>query len=211
MKARCLSLLLLLIMGGSIAIPMTSWAKEAAQPWELVSPEGVIGKYRKTHPPFFAIDRFVGKGDIPYEVHKTPIGNIGMLICHDLTFPEPARVLMLKGADIIALSTNWPKQVEVAPRFTVYARALENRVHLIVADRVGVERKAEFLGLSKIVNAAGMDKAVAGPTGEELLYAELDLAYPRQKHVVFVPGVWELDWIKERRPELYGEITKPQE
>jgi len=42
MKARCWSLLLLLMMGGSIAIPMTSWAKEAAQQWELVNPEGVV-------------------------------------------------------------------------------------------------------------------------------------------------------------------------
>jgi 5-aminopentanamidase len=175
----------------------------------LVGPEGFIGKYRKTHPPFFALDRFIDKGDIPFTVHKTPIGNIGMLICHDLTFPEPARVLMLKGADIIALSTNWPKAIDVAPRFTVYTRALENHVHIIAADRVGIERKAEFLGLSKIVNAAGMDKASASATGEVIIYAELDLAYPRQKHIVLKPGVWEIDWLTERRPELYGDIVKP--
>jgi len=42
MKARCRVFLLLLIVGGFIAIPVTSWAKEAAQQWELVNPEGVV-------------------------------------------------------------------------------------------------------------------------------------------------------------------------
>jgi predicted amidohydrolase len=175
----------------------------------LVGPAGVVGKYRKTHPPFFALDHFVDKGDIPYEVHKTPVGNIGILICHDLTFPEPARMLMLKGADIIAVIANWPRTLDITPKCILNTRAVENRVHFVAADRVGSERKAEFLGLSKIVNAAGMDKVVASITDEEIIYAEVDLAFARNKHVMFIPGVWEIDWIKERRPELYGDITRP--
>jgi predicted amidohydrolase len=175
----------------------------------FLGPKGLEGKYRKTHPPFFALDRFVDKGNIPFEVHRTPAGNIGMLICHDLTYPEPARVLMLKGADIIAVLTNWPRQPDIAARHMVNTRAVENFVHIVAADRVGLERKARFLGRSKIVNAAGMDKANASMTKEEIIYADLDLAFPRNKHIVFIPGVWELDYIKERRTELYGDITRP--
>lgn len=175
----------------------------------FLGPDGLVGKYRKTHPPFFALDRFIDKGDIPYQVHRTPVGNIGMLICHDLTYPEPARVLMLKGADIIVLLTNWPRRPDIAARHMVNTRAVENLVHIVAADRVGTERKARFLGWSKIVNAAGMDRAQATKTREEIIYADVDLAFPRNKHIVFSPGVWELDYIKERRVELYGDITRP--
>lgn len=175
----------------------------------LVGREGVVGKHRKAHPPMAALDRYMDKGDIPFTVHRTPVGNIGMLICHDITFPESARVLMLLGADIIAVPANWPLRLDVVAKHFVNTRAVENFVHIVAADRVGSERKGEYLGLSKIVNAAGMTKSEASMDDEEIIYAELDLAFPRQKHIVFMPGVWEMDYIKERRPELYGDITRP--
>jgi predicted amidohydrolase len=174
----------------------------------FTGPDGLIGKHRKTHPPFFGLDRFVDKGDIPFTMHQTPIGNIGMLICHDITFPESARVLMLKGADIIALPTNWPRIVDYVPKHILPTRALENHVHIVAVDRVGVEREAKFLGLSRIVNCAMQVKAGASITREEIIYADLDLSFPRMKKMVFGPG-WQMDWINERRPEFYGDIVKP--
>jgi 5-aminopentanamidase len=173
----------------------------------FLGPEGLIGKYRKTHLPY--LDRFADKGDIPFKVFRTPIGNIGMLICYDLSFPESARVLMLEGADIIAIPTNWPRIGDFIPKYTLNTRAQENRVHIVAADRVGVERKMKFLGMSKIANAAGQNKAVASIRREEIIYAEVDLAYSRMKRLVFKPGGAGLDWINDRRPELYGEIVKP--
>jgi predicted amidohydrolase len=159
----------------------------------FVGPEGLIGKHRKTHPPFFGLDRFVDKGDIPFTVFKTPVGNIGILICHDITFPESARVLMLKGADIIALPTNWPRPVDYVPKHILPTRALENHVHIVAVDRVGVERKAKFLGLSRIVNCAMQVKASATMTREEIIYAELDLSFPRMKKIVFGQDAWQMD------------------
>jgi len=175
----------------------------------FIGPDGLVGKHRKVHPPRAGLDKFMDKGDIPFTVHRTPVGNIGILICHDITFPESARVLMLKGADIIALPTNWPRMPDVVSKHFIVTRAVENFVHIVAADRVGVERKVGFLGQSKIVNAAGMVKAEASIENEEIVAAELDLAFPRHKHIVFIPGVWEMDWLKERRPEMYVEITNP--
>lgn len=174
----------------------------------LTGPKGLIGKHRKIHPPLGALDKFMDKGDIPFTVYKTPVGNIGMLICHDITFPESARVLMLQGADIIAVPTNWPRMLDVVSRYFINTRAVENFVHIVAADRVGTERKAQFLGQSKIVSAAGVTKVEASTENEQIISADLDLAFARQKHIVFIPGVWEMDFLKERRPQFYEEITK---
>lgn len=175
----------------------------------FMGPEGLVGKYRKTHIPYSAVDRFVEPGEKEPEVFKTSIGNIGILICHDITFPESARILMLQGADIIAVATNWPRRPDITSRHIVNTRAVENFVHIIAADRVGVERKGRFLGMSKIVNARGMTRASAGIRREEILYAELDLSYARQKYAEISPGVRTIDIINDRRPEFYGNIARP--
>ena len=72
----------------------------------LIGPEGVIGKYRKNHLPYLGFDRFLDKGDEPFKVYRTPVGNIGLHICYDCNFPESARVMTLLGADILILLTN---------------------------------------------------------------------------------------------------------
>jgi predicted amidohydrolase len=66
----------------------------------LVGPEGVAGSYRKTHLPFIGIDRFLSQGDRPFEVFDLPFGKIGLNICYDISFPEPARILKLLGAQV---------------------------------------------------------------------------------------------------------------
>ena len=174
----------------------------------LVGPEGVVGKYRKNHLPFLGIDRFVDPGDKPFQVQETPIGNIGMHICYDCNFPESARIMTLLGADILALPTNWPGGRDTIPRYIVNARACENRVHVVAADRVGRERGVKFLGRSKIVNATGQTLAKGSANNEEILYGEVSLAVARQKRIIIKPGEFEVDLIADRRPELYGEITE---
>ena len=44
----------------------------------FIGPDGLIGKYHKNHLPFLGVDRFVDRGDKPFEVYRTPIGNIGL-------------------------------------------------------------------------------------------------------------------------------------
>ena len=64
-----------------------------------------------------------------------------------------------------------------------------------------------FFGRSKIISASGDTLAEAG-SDEETIYAEVSLAEARQKHIIIKPGEFELDLIHDRRPELYGEITR---
>jgi predicted amidohydrolase len=103
----------------------------------LLGPGGLVGKYRKNHLPFLGVDRFLDPGDKPFTVYKTAIGNIGIHICYDCNFPESARVMMLLGADILALPTNWPEGRGKMAKYVVIARAYENKVHLAAFKAFG--------------------------------------------------------------------------
>ena len=174
----------------------------------LVGPKGLVGKYRKIHLPFLGIDRYLDRGDRPFEVYKTPIGNIGMHICYDCNFPENARVMALMGADILVLPTNWPQGRGKVPKYVVNTRAYENKVHFVAVDRVGHERGTSFIGTSKIVDAMGDTVVQASTDKEETIYAEVNLADARQKKLIFKPGEFEMNFIADRRPEMYGKITE---
>ncbi len=175
----------------------------------LVGPDGVAGHYRKNHLPCLGVDRFLDPGDLGFGVYDTPVGRIGLHICYDCNFPEAPRIMALKGAEILALPTNWPPGRGHIPRYVINTRAFENKVHVIAVDRVGLERGVTFYGHSKIANAWGDTLAEGSGDREEVLYAEVDLAEARQKHIVIRPGEFEVDFIRDRRPELYGDLVKP--
>lgn len=175
----------------------------------LLSPQGVIGKYRKTHIPFLGLDRFVDKGSA-FKVHETPIGNIGLQICYDIEFPESSRVMALMGADILVHISNSPT-TEFDRRIinhVVISRAIENTVYVVTANRVGTERGWTFCGLSKIVDTSGKILNCASPDKEEIIYSEVSPESARQKQLIVTPGEYEQNYMKDRRPELYGPITK---
>ena len=175
----------------------------------LISPEGLIGSYRKNHLPYLGIDRFVDRGNRPFEVYRTPVGNIGIEICYDIIFPENSRVMALQGADILVLPTNFPKgRGEKITEHVVTTRAIENRVYVVTANRIGSERGHGFSGLSKIVSATWETMALASPDKEEIIYAEIDLDVARKKRDTIQPGQHVTDFIKDRRPELYGIISE---
>ena len=176
----------------------------------LVGPGGVAGKYRKVHLPHLGVDRFLDKGDAPFQVYSTPVGRIGLNICYDSIFPECARVMALAGADIIALPTNWPRGRERIPAFVINTRAIENKVHHIAVDRVGEERGITFIGRSKIVDCQGVTLAEAGAVDEEIICADVDPEEARQKRTVVIPGQFEFNVMEDRRPEFYKEIGKPR-
>ena len=118
--------------------------------------------------------------------------------------------MALIGADILALPTNFPKgRGEMVSEHIVTTRAMENRVHVVAANRIGTERDRVFSGLSKIVNASWDTLALASPDKEEIIYGDIDLDVARQKWDIIIPGEHEVDFIKDRRPELYGVITEP--
>jgi predicted amidohydrolase len=172
----------------------------------LVAPEGLVGTYRKTHLPFLGVDRFTTPGD-ELHVWDTALGRIGVEICYDLRFPEVTRTLALHGADLVAHPTNFPIAAKVQTEVITLARAAENRIYLLTANRVGKERWGEFCGHSQIVDPHGVRLAEADPTEETLLVGEVDLEKARNKDYV-IPGEYELYLFGHRRPELYGALVE---
>jgi predicted amidohydrolase len=172
----------------------------------LVGPDGLLGTYRKTHLPFLGVDRFVVPGD-ELTVCETPLGRIGIEICYDLRFPEVTRTLALKGADVIAHPTNFPMAAKTQTELITVARAAENRVYLLTANRVGKERWGEFCGWSQIVDPYGKRLAEAGEREETLLLGEVELEKARDKDYV-IPGEYELYLFGHRRPELYSALVE---
>jgi 5-aminopentanamidase len=177
----------------------------------LVGPDGVVGSYRKIHLPYLGVDRFTTPGDRPFAVHEAAGIRIGMHICYDGGFPESARVMTLLGADLVVLPTNWPPGAECMAGCAVNTRAMENNVYYAACDRVGDERGFHFIGLSKICDPSGRMLAEAAHAREEILYAEIDVEQARQKKIIRVPGLHEIDRLRDRRPEMYTQITRPQD
>ncbi len=173
----------------------------------LLSPDGVLGCYRKTHLICLGVDRYLTPGERLAEPFATPLGRLGMLICYDLRFPEPARVLALTGAQAILLPTAWPQAATLYPDFVARARAAENGLYLLAADHVGSEGASRYLGRSMIIGPDGEVLAEAGKDKEALLIADLDLSRSERKHRIFRPGEYEIDLLRDRRPELYGLIA----
>ncbi|MHB8636004.1 MAG: carbon-nitrogen hydrolase family protein [Fimbriimonadaceae bacterium] len=170
----------------------------------LFEPRKAAQYYRKSHLPFLGFDRFAIPGD-QLPVFETALGRIGILICFDQRLPEPARVLSLAGADLIVLPTNWPVGAETSADIMCIARAAENRVWLVTANRVGNENGFEFIGRSKIISPTGAVIAAAG-CEEAVITANIDLGEARQKRTVNIPGRYEMEVFKSRRPGLYGSL-----
>jgi predicted amidohydrolase len=137
----------------------------------LVGPNGLVGRYRKTHL-FVADPRWAAVGDLGFPVWETEFGRLGIAICLDLEFPEVARVLALKGAQIIAFPCNWLG--EICPSGIWMTRALENEVYLVAANRWGRERGVKFSGGSCVIGPQGNILAFRG-NGNGVVAAELSI------------------------------------
>ncbi|HSI71853.1 MAG TPA: carbon-nitrogen hydrolase family protein [Fimbriimonas sp.] len=172
----------------------------------LMEPNTPPRTYSKTHLPHLGYDMFVERGD-HLTVFETRLGRIGLIICYDLRPPEAARVLALKGAELIILPTNWPVGAEISAETISVARAVENLVFLATCNRVGEENGFTFIGKSKIIAPNGKVLASA-EAGEEIITAEIDLSQARNKRIVNVPGKYEMDIFGSRNPALYQEIVE---
>ena len=174
----------------------------------LITPRGLLGSYRKTHLPYLGVDRYLRPGEQIGPVLETNLGRLGSLVCYDLRFPEPARVLALQGAQIILVSTAWPASAHLYPEFLARARAAENGVFLAAANRIGQEGSAAYLGRSLIISPSGSVLAEGSEDREELLVCDIDPGESDEKHRIFIPGEYELDLFGDRRPELYSTLVQ---
>jgi 5-aminopentanamidase len=174
----------------------------------LVGPGGFVAGYRKIHLPFLGVDRFTTPGDRPFAVHDLGGLRVGMNICYDGSFPESSRVLTLLGADLIVLPTNWPTGAVTTVCHLVQARALENHIFYAAVNRVGEERGFRFIGQSRIVQCNGDILVQAGEQDADIIVAEIDPAVARNKHLIKIPGKYEIDRVADRRPEMYGPLCE---
>lgn len=148
----------------------------------LVDPNGnVIGEYRKIH--------LFGYGSREPEVltpgHSltvvnTDLGQIGMVVCYDLRYPELFRHMIDSGAEMVLVASAWPHPRVDAWTTLNRARALENQIHIIAANGVGPTRSGPSLGgHSMIVDPWGVPVAQGGDD-PALVIAQIDLDAPQQ-------------------------------
>jgi len=162
----------------------------------LAGPSGPLAVYRKIHL-FDREKRFFRPGASPPPVVEEAGARIGLMICWDWYFPETARALARRGAQVIAhaanLSLPWCMDA-------MRTRSLENRVFTVTANRTGTEEvsgvKQEYYGRSQVVDTrGGRLLAVGGEEVEGVHTVEIDPAEADDK--TMTPrneGPWEARW-----------------
>lgn len=165
----------------------------------LIGPDGsVLANYRKSHL-FGELDRAMFKA-VGSDFPLARLGDlkIGLLICYDIEFPEPARLLALQGADVILVPTAQMEPYHQVAKYVIPARAYENQVYLAYANHSGIDDGLDYIGESSICGPDGAVLAMAGK-GEDMLYAVCEPVHHAK--------VREADpLIADRRPELYAPL-----
>jgi N-carbamoylputrescine amidase len=164
----------------------------------------IAGTYRKIHVPDIPLweEKFYfSPGDLGFPVFQTRHGTIGVQISWDNLYPECARILALKGANMIFAPTSCAFKSQGLWQTVVTGNAIANAVFIMRVNRVGSEAAHDFYGMSFCVGPEG--ELTGGPTGtsDGVLLAEADLSYLSE-----VRREWPI--MKERRPDLYHEVLQ---
>jgi predicted amidohydrolase len=156
----------------------------------------VPGTYRKVH--LFSLtreNRYFEPGRKPV-IARTSLGSIGLMICYDLRFPELCRTLMLGGATIIAVMAQWPAERLAHWEVLLKARAVENQLYVLGANRCGRDADLVYAGHSRIMSPYGDVIARAGKRAATIsAIIDLRAVERTRKHI---------PCLKERVPEAYG-------
>ena len=176
----------------------------------------LVGSYRKTHiPAYFPNEKVGGTGS--YEKFYFTPGEglpvfdvdgvkLGIQICNDRLYPEPSRVLALRGAEIIFMPICYSVYSDPEHRNAIWdvamrARAFENGVFVVAANRVGSEGVRSHLGRSMIVDPRGSILVEASSERAELIVATIDMDAVSAMRKKF-------PWWRDRRPDLYGPVAQ---
>lgn len=161
----------------------------------------LVGTCRKSHLTISEYDAGLVPGD-SYPVFDTDFGRVGMLVCWDSYFPEPARAMVLQGAEILLISTAGN------PTHRHFARAMENGVYVVVSCRSGVVRPDERVKPTKIISPEGMVIDECNTEGEAAK-AEIDLNHHQRCYWLSVgacDGYSHNIYMHEYREDIYDEI-----
>ena len=169
----------------------------------LACPDNKFFIYRKIHL-FEEEKNYFERGNIKFnviEISSPEIGKvkIGMMICFDWIFPEAARTLALKGAQIICHPSNL-----VMPycQQAMFARAVENGVYIITSNRTGTENRGgkeiTFTGKSVIIDHRGKYLATGSESEEEIKIVDIKPTDALDKFINKNNNV-----IEDRRKEFY--------
>ena len=210
----------------SVVIPISFYEKDGNVLYNSVAMKDgdgtVLGVYRKTHIPddqFYQEKFYFTPGNTGFKVFKTKYGNVGVGICWDQWFPETARCLAIKGADIIlyptAIGSEPILDVDSSAHWmrTMQGHSAANVIPVAAANRIGEEyvepckenvnqsSSLSFYGSSFLTDETGEVIVRAGRDTEEIIYAEYDFDEIRKMRLA-----WGL--FRDRRPECYNEISE---
>ncbi|MEA3419433.1 MAG: carbon-nitrogen hydrolase [Campylobacterota bacterium] len=181
----------------------------------------IAGKYRKMHipdDPGFYEKFYFTPGDLGFEPIKTSVGKLGVLVCWDQWYPEAARIMTLRGAELLIYPTaiGWfdedspeEKARQLESWITIQrSHAIANAIPVLSCNRVGFEADSSgmmpgirFWGNSFICGAQGEILAQADSKEEAIFYAEID--HDRTKEV---RDIWP--FLRDRRIDAYSDLLK---
>ncbi len=169
----------------------------------------LLGKYRKTHIPHlpnFWEKFYFRPGNLGYPVFETKYARVGVYICYDRHFPEGARILGLKGAEIVYIPSATSRGLSMHLwQIEQTSHAIANGYFVGTINRVGQEKELgpnDYYGSSYFCDPRGKIIAQASDKEQEVLVADLDLGLIRE-----VRNEWQ--FYRDRRPDAYEEITAP--
>jgi len=161
----------------------------------------VAGLYRKLYP---AINRSVYEAGNKVPVFQVEGLSLGIVICNDSNYFEPARLMAARGATVLFVPTNnglpparASAELVAQARNCDIARAVENSMWVIRADVAGRSGELLSCGSSGIVDPDGMVVESAKQFSEDLLVAEIDIA-PRSRR----------GWDASRNPAVMEEYAR---
>jgi N-carbamoylputrescine amidase len=178
----------------------------------IIDADGSIaGKFRKVHipeGPQYLEKYYFTPGNLGYPVFQTAYATIGVGICWDEWFPEVARILGIKGAQIIFYPSaigSEPDRPEYSSQAAwetvIKSHGIANALFIGALNRVGREDDMRFYGGSFISNPFGDVLARGDNQSDQVVAAELDLKQIREFRDLF-------HFYRDRRPETYSELLK---
>ncbi len=180
-------------------------ATRGEQPGEIydsavvIGPDGaVLGAYHKTH--LFNLERRYFQPGSDFPVFAADFGRFGIIICYDGGFPEPARLLALRGAELILAPSAFPRRDKYMWDIYWPARALENSLFVAALNRVGWEADLHLFGNNVVADPRGTLVAAAPEDQELALLVDVDLDEVQRTREA-------IHYLDDRRPELYAPLA----